>query len=90
VNQGARVVARKRLLEIGDDAILMVPKSIAGERRQDTQAIANAGARGLEVGFEPRGERFRPMKAENRPAAGVGLQKIGEAGLDAGGLIAER
>jgi hypothetical protein len=30
------------------------------------------------------------MKAEDRAAAGIGFEEIGEAGLDAGGLIAER
>jgi hypothetical protein len=30
------------------------------------------------------------MKAENRAAAGVGIQKIGETGFDSRGLLAER
>jgi len=39
---------------------------------------------------EPLIERFWPMKAKHRPAAGVGFEKVGEAGFYARALVLER
>jgi hypothetical protein len=90
VDQGARTVAGERLFEVGDDAVLMVPEAFARQRRHDAQAASQAGAGRFEIGFEPRGERFGTMEAEDRAAARFRFEEICESRLDARGLINER
>src|ERR1035438_3186956 len=51
--------------------------------------VGEAGAGRFEIGFEPGGEGFGTVKAEDGAAAGVGFEEVGEARLDAGRLVAE-
>lgn len=89
VDEGARMVAGERLFQVGDDAVLVVPKAPARQRRHDAQAAAERGAGRPKIGFEPGGQGFGTAEAEDGPAAGVGFEEVGEAGLDARGLVAE-
>ena len=49
-----------------------------------------AGAGRSEVGVEPLRKGLGTVEAEDGAAAGVGFEEVGEAGFDAGGLVAER
>ena len=90
VDEGAGVVAGEGLFEVRNDAVLMIPKALARDGRHDAQPVAQATARRLEIGFEPTGERFGAVETEDGTAARVGFQEVGEARLDASGLITER
>ena len=89
VDEGARVIASERLFQVGDDAVLVAPKALAGQGGHDAQAAAQGGAGRFEVGFEPGGEGFGAVEGEDGAAAGVGFEEVGEARLDSGGLVAE-
>ena len=83
------MVAGKGLIEVGDNAVLVIPEPFAGDGRHQAEAVAEAGAGRFEIGFEPGGEGFGTVKAEDGAAAGVGFEEVGEARLDAGGFVAE-
>ncbi len=87
VDQGARIVAGERLFQVYDDAVLVVPESLAGRGWHDAQAAAEGGSGRFQIGFEPGGQSFGTVEAEDGAAAGVGFEEVGEARLDSGGLI---
>src|ERR1019366_4030226 len=64
VDEGAGVVAGEGLFKVRDDAVLVIPKSLARDGRHDAQPVAQATARRLEIGFEPTGERFGAVETE--------------------------
>ena len=65
------------------------PEAGAGERRQVVEAGAERRSRGPGFFRQPVGEGFGAVEGEYGTAAGVGLEQVGEPGLDAGALIAE-
>lgn len=66
------------------------PEALLVERRHHPELAADSGTRGARVGVNPVGEGFRFVEGEDGAAAGVGFEEIGEAGFDAGALVAER
>ena len=90
MDQGAGIVARKGLVEIGDDAVLVIPEALPRDGRHQAEAVAQAGAGRFEVAFKPGGKSFGTVKAEHRPAARVRFQQVGKSGLHACGFITER
>jgi hypothetical protein len=89
VDQGTRIIASERLFQVDDDAVLVVPKAFAGQGRHNAQAASQGVAGRFEVGFKPGGERFGAVEGEDGAAASVGFEKVREARLDSGGLVAE-
>src|SRR5712692_6179143 len=53
------------------------------------ETVAEIGAGNFCFLSEPFGKGFGAMEGENRAAAGVWFDEVGEAGFDAGALVAE-
>ncbi len=97
LDEGAGAVLLERALEALDRPALDVPEA----RRQQLRQVLKPGAEGrgaavqgmpgreLGRGPEPLGQRLGPVEVEDRPAAGLGIEAVGEAGLDARALIEE-
>jgi len=90
LDKGAAAAVAQRVFESLDCSDLRGAQAEADERRHGGQAGLGGAAGGGEFAPQPLGERLWPMEAEDIAAGGVGLKEVGEASLNAGGLIKER
>lgn len=89
--------SRSEALQVDDGAALDVPQPFGGELgqmlKQGSQVGRPARERmaGGEVvrGLQPAGQGLGPVEVEDRPAPRFGIEAVGEASLDAGGLVEE-
>ena len=85
LDQRPGAVVGERLFQVLDRSTLHRQSFEAVERRQCLQLASHLG-----VELDQPEQFLGPMEGEDLPAAGVGLEEVGELGDGAGGLVGER
>ena len=85
LDHGPGAIVGQGLVEVADGFDLHIPKAIGDEFRHVPQI-------GPELAVErcQSDQFFGPMEGEDFPAAGIGVETVGETGFGAGGLVGER
>jgi hypothetical protein len=97
LDEGAGAAVADALLEVDDGADLGGPHAGGVEGRRATHAALDRGGRlrvglalaAFELGGEPIAEDIRAVEGEDAAGACVGIEAVGEEGLDAGALVEE-
>jgi hypothetical protein len=89
LDERAGAARGQRVLQVADGRRLGGPESGVVELRHGAKPGAERRGEGARPEVGPRRERLGPMEPEHRPARRIGIERVGEPGLDAGGLVRE-
>src|SRR6266508_902419 len=91
LDQGAGPVLRERALEVADRGRLGRPEPLRVELGEVRESVPQRRRERVLLHMaDPGGKRFRPVEPEDLPTPRLEIERVGEAGLDAGRLVGER
>ena len=85
LDHGPRAIVGQRLFQVADGFDLHLPEAIGDEFRH----LPQIGPK-LAVERCHSDQFLGPMEGEDFPAAGIGIETVGETGFGAGGFVGER